>query len=222
MNRSHPVDRIAHRGAKRELLENTLPAFERAVERGAHGIELDVHATSDGIVVVHHDYDISLPGDGRRPIADLPWPELTRVASGIPRLDEVLQAVPPSVALYVELKGAAIESLVAQVIGASGRCTVHSFDHTAVARMRDVAPEIPRGILFDHYPADVEASMRFASARDVWPEWRLIDARLVSTVHAAGGRVIAWTVNARAAAERLAALGVDGLCTDDVRLLDGL
>jgi glycerophosphoryl diester phosphodiesterase len=88
--------------------------------------------------------------------------------------------------------------------------------------MSKLAPELPRGILFDHYPADVEASMRYAGARDVWPNWRLIDQRLVSTVHAAGGRVIAWTVNGRSAAERLAALGVDGLCTDDVRLLEGL
>jgi glycerophosphoryl diester phosphodiesterase len=56
----------------------------------------------------------------------------------------------------------------------------------------------------------------------VWPEWRLIDRTLVDQVHAANGRVIAWTVNDRAAAQELIAIGVDGLCTDDVRLLDGL
>ena len=88
--------------------------------------------------------------------------------------------------------------------------------------MAAIAPEIPRGILFDERPADVVASMRATQARDVWPNWRLIDLRLVGQVHGAGGRVIAWTVNSREAARDLAALGVDGLCTDDVRLLDGL
>jgi glycerophosphoryl diester phosphodiesterase len=64
--------------------------------------------------------------------------------------------------------------------------------------------------------------MEYAGARDVWPEWNSIDEQLVARVHAAGGRVIAWTVNDREAAVRLAALGVDGVCTDDVRLLDDL
>jgi glycerophosphoryl diester phosphodiesterase len=50
----------------------------------------------------------------------------------------------------------------------------------------------------------------------------LIDATFVDTVHAAGGRVVAWTVNDRADAARLAALGVEALCSDDVRILDGL
>lgn len=222
MNRPQPVEHIAHRGAKRELAENTIPAFRRAVERGAQGIELDVHATSDGVVVVHHDADLGLAGAGQRAIAELGWSELAHTAGEVPRLSDVLDAVPDHVTLYVELKGTAVEDAVAKLLRGSRRCAVHSFDHAAVARMGQLAPELPRGILFDHYPADVETSMRYAGARDVWPEWRQIDQRLVSTVHAAGGRVIAWTVNARSAAERLAALGVDGLCTDDVRLLEGL
>jgi len=221
MNLPQPVEHIAHRGAKREFAENTVSAFRRAVERGADGIELDVHVTSDGIVVVHHDPDVALAA-GRQAIAEMAWSELTHAASDVPRLLDVLDVVPHDVTLYVELKGRAVEDCVAALVGASKRCAVHSFDHSEVARMGQLAPELPRGILFDHYPADVEASMRYAGARDVWPNWRLIDQRLVSTVHAAGGRVIAWTVNGRSAAERLAALGVDGLCTDDVRLLEGL
>ena len=222
MNRPQPVERIGHRGARRELAENTIPAFQRAVERGANAIELDVHATQDGVVVVHHDPDLALPmAAAKSRIADLEWSDLAQ-RGNVPRLRDVLDVMPEHVTVYVEIKGLAIERLVAAVIGGSGRCAVHSFDHSAIATMRAVAPEIPRGILFDHYPADVESSMRFAGARDVWPEWQLIDARLVSTVHGAGGRVIAWTVNNREEARRLIALGVDGVCTDDVRILDGL
>jgi glycerophosphoryl diester phosphodiesterase len=122
--------------------------------------------------------------------------------------------------VYVELKGHAVEERAIAVIRASGaRCALHSFDHDAVRRAAQLAPEIRRGILFDEYPADVGGAMRDAAALDVWPRWDLIDAALVERVHAASGRVIAWTVNTKAAAARLVQLHVDGLCGDDVRLL---
>jgi len=226
-----PVERIAHRGAKRELPENSLSAFRRAFERGATGIELDVHATADGVVVVHHDPDVRLgaPPRGlrRRPIAELAWDELGRAelapGVGIPTLADVLAAVPTGRKVYVEIKGSNIERLVATVIRASSTvCAVHSFDHSAIARMREIAPEISRGILFETPGFDLRAAMDAAGARDVWPQWKLVDAALVAAVHAAGGRVIPWTVNARAEASRLVGLGVDGLCGDDVREFAGL
>jgi glycerophosphoryl diester phosphodiesterase len=223
MHQAQRVERIAHRGAKRELAENTLPAFRRAMERGAHALELDVHATTDGVVVVHHDPDLAAGGPrGERAIARLDWPDLAAANPEIPRLSDVLEAVPERVSLYIELKGAGVEAPAADLIRGSTRCAVHSFDHAAVRRVRELAPDLPRGILFDTYPADVEASMRYAGARDVWPEWRLVDERLVAAVHDAGGRVLAWTVNDRDAAARLIRLGVDGICSDDVRLLDDL
>jgi glycerophosphoryl diester phosphodiesterase len=223
------VERIGHRGAKRELRENTLAAFQRAFERGADAIELDVHATEDGVVVVHHDPDLGPqmgPLAGRR-IAELRWGDFQAAQLAddltVPTLAQVLAATPPTATVYVEIKGADIEQLVADAIrNGSARCAVHSFDHAAIVRMAAIAPEIQRGILFDERPTDVVASMRAAQARDVWPNWRLVDQALVDQIHAAGGRVIAWTVNSREAASDLAALGVDGVCTDVVRLLDGL
>jgi glycerophosphoryl diester phosphodiesterase len=122
--------------------------------------------------------------------------------------------------VYVEIKGAGIEQQVADVLrGSRARTAVHSFDHEAIVRMREIAPDIPRGILFDDEHADVASAMQRTGARDVWPNWKLIDAALVAAVHATGGRVIAWTVNDAGVAVRLAALGVDGLCGDDVRVL---
>jgi glycerophosphoryl diester phosphodiesterase len=223
------VERIGHRGAKRELRENTLAAFRRAFERGADAVELDVHATRDGVVVIHHDPELGpefgpLAGGA---IAGLDWIDLEGVGLpndlGVPTLAQLLAIVPASATVYVEIKGERIERLVADVIRDSmTRCAVHSFDHEAVRRMRDIAPEIPRGILFDRRPVDVVASMAATGARDVWPEWHLIDLGLVDCVHEAGGRVIAWTVNSADAVANLGAIGVDGLCTDDVRLLSGL
>src|SRR5947209_8418242 len=128
------VERIGHRGAPREFPENTLPAFDRALALGADAIELDVHVSSDGVVVVHHDPDVQ-----GRPIRTSPWSALSRVelAHGIfiPSLQQVLDLVGSRATVYVELKGQAVEKPAIEVIAASSaHCAVHSFDHEAVAR----------------------------------------------------------------------------------------
>ncbi len=221
------VERIAHRGAKRELPENSLPAFQRAFERGADAIELDVHATRDGVVVVHHDADLGRYANDLSgvPIADLDSARLATLelapGVGIPTLAGVLEAVPAGATVYVEIKGASIEQAVADVISrCSAACAVHSFDHAAVARFGALLPAIPRGILIETADVDVAAAMARTGARDVWPATTLVDARFVDHVHGLGGRVIVWTVNSAVRAAELASLGVDGICTDDVRLLD--
>jgi glycerophosphoryl diester phosphodiesterase len=143
----------------------------------------------------------------------------------VPRLADVLALTPASKTVYVEIKGEHIEAAVATVIGESAtRCAVHSFDHDAVARLRTISPEIPRGILFDKR-ASADTTIRRikeTGARDLWPRRDLIDQELLDLAHRAGVRVIAWTVNSLPEARTLVALGVDGLCTDDVRLLDTL
>jgi len=218
---------VAHRGISRERPENTLPAFLRALELGADGIELDVHATRDGVVIVHHD-DVprATPPDralaGKR-IDQLTWDQLQGFSVDgsalIPSLAEVLAALRGRLDVFVELKAKGIEGPVLDVIHASpapARCAVHSFDHEAIRRIRAVAPAVRGGILFDEAPKDVVAAMRYADARDVWPREDFIDAAMVEAVHGAGGRVLAWTVNRPERAVALAALKVDALCTDSL------
>jgi len=218
---------IAHRGASREKIENTLPAFARAAELGADGIELDVHATRNGIVVVHHD---PVPGGtpedpalGGVPIERLTLKELRRISlapnTGIPTLAQVLRTVRAPVRMYIEIKGRGIESVVVETIRASPepeRCAVHGFDHRVVPRVRELAPEIPGGVLSASYLIDPVHALEAAGARDYWIWWEHVDQALCDAVHAANGRVIVWTVNDPATAVALGALGVDGLCTDDV------
>ncbi|MFN2566236.1 MAG: glycerophosphodiester phosphodiesterase [Gemmatimonadaceae bacterium] len=220
--------RIAHRGAPRERPENTLPSFARALELGADGIELDAHATRDGVVVVHHDpVPRAVCPDARlsaRAIAELTYDQLRQFSVapdvGIPTLAEVLALVGQAAVVYVELKGEDVEQQVVGVIRESAaRCAIHSFDHAAVARTARLAPDIRRGLLFSRRSADPAASMRAAGALDAWPEWPLADERFVAAIHSIGGSVIAWTVNDVGAVRRLTSIGVDGLCTDDVRLI---
>jgi glycerophosphoryl diester phosphodiesterase len=200
--------------------ENTLPSFALALEAGADGLELDVHATRDGIVVVHHD--AALAND--LAIADVTFAELRRheAAPGvaIPTLQELCALVQGRATLFVEIKGDGIERLVlAALTGYEGDLAIHSFDHALVRRTHALDPALRLGILFENAPFDMARAMVDTGATDVWPHWPLVTPALVSAVHAEGGRVIPWTVNDPTHARRLAALGVDALCGDDVTLL---
>jgi glycerophosphoryl diester phosphodiesterase len=226
---SRSPELIGHRGAPRERPENTLASFLRALDLGADAVELDVHATRDGVVVVHHDFVpravSSVPALVGRPIAELTAEQLgTFSVSGepIPTLADVLDAIASRATVYVEIKGRAIEQLVIATIARASRAgsvPVHSFDHRAVARARSLDPSIASGILLVSYLVEPEHALRAARARDYWQEWSMIDEHLVRAVHAAKGRVIAWTVNEAEDARRLAAIGVDGICTDVLRVI---
>jgi glycerophosphoryl diester phosphodiesterase len=216
----HTVLRIAHRGLPRVAHENSLASFALALDAGADGLELDVHATADGVVVIHHDP--VLP-DGSE-IAALPFAELQQheAAPGVavPTLAELCELVGDRATLFVEVKGSGIEQAVLTVLQQyQTPRAIHSFDHALIARVHALDPAMRLGILFERDPLEIERSMMVAGALDVWPQWQLVSATLVQRVHEAGGRVIPWTVNSRATAQRLTALGVDALCGDDVRLL---
>lgn len=220
---------IGHRGAPRERPENTLSSFLRALDLGADAVELDVHATRDGVVVVHHDFTpravSSVPALRDRPIAELTAEELATfdvAGEHIPTLTQVLEAISPHATVYVEIKGRGIEKAVVSTIAraAPGRdVPVHSFDHRAVTRARAVDGNIIGGILLTSYLIDPAGAMRAAGARDYWQEWTMIDEDLIEAVHRARGRVIAWTVNDAETARRLTSMGVDGICTDVLQVV---
>jgi glycerophosphoryl diester phosphodiesterase len=200
--------------------ENTLPSFSLALDAGADGLELDVHATSDGVVVIHHDPALR---DGTV-IAETTFGELRRheAAPGvaIPTLADLCELVAGRAELCVEIKGAGIEQLVLDALsGYGGALAIHSFDHALIQRLRALTSQVRLGILFEDAVTEVARQMEATGATDVWPQWKLVEPALVSAVHAAGGRVIPWTVNDTGNAQAPAATGVAALCGDDVNLL---
>jgi glycerophosphoryl diester phosphodiesterase len=223
LNAQSVCERIGHRGAPRERPENTLDGFLLAIERGADAVELDVHMSNDRQVVVHHDDTI----DGI-PIADIGWSDLeTDAAAHVPRLDDVLEAIGDTAAVYIELKGRGIERGVIDVARKHGRrYAMHSFDHAAIERVAELAPDIPRGVLLDKGTANAPGALRRAvqqtRARDAWPHWSLVTEDFIAEARTLGVRVLVWTVNSPDVATRLLDLGVDGICTDDVRILANL
>ena len=214
-----PPEIIAHRGANREAPENTIPAFERALEIGVDGIELDVHVTRDNVPIVHHD--AVLPDGGR--IDRLESGDLER-RTDAPTLARVLDLVHGRCHVYVEIKAA--DALVPSIDLLRARtawCSVHSFDHRVALQARVLCPEINTGILLVSRLVDTSHAFRTAKATDIWQHADYIDAGLVGDAHGEHRRVIAWTVNDVAQAKELVAMGVDGICTDVPReLIKGL
>jgi glycerophosphoryl diester phosphodiesterase len=210
---------IAHRGASAREVENSLAAFRAAGPLGADAVELDIHATTDGTLIVHHDETIG-PGHA--------IPELSaaavrtyRLANGepIPTLAEALHAAGPRLRVFVEVKSLPprfddrLFDALAHGPNPSGYA-VHSFDHRIVRRLGTEQPALRRGVLSASYPIAAVAMVRAAGATMLWQERQLVDRALADALHEAEMELVAWTVDDPSEMERLLALGVDALCTN--------
>ena len=222
--------------------ENTLEAFEAAVAAGADAVEFDVRLTADGVPVVLHDADVARTTDGDGLVRDLSLTDVKRLrirtrAGGpaeIPTLRETLELLSGRAAVDVEIKNvpgdrdfepdreraveATIESLAASAF--SGPVLVSSFNPFSLVRVRELAPEIPTGLLTGY---DVEAAAAFEFARAQGHPWvlpfaemvRPDAAELVRAAHAADVRVGTWIVDDSALAAQLIHAGVDAIATND-------
>jgi glycerophosphoryl diester phosphodiesterase len=209
---------IAHRGASAAEPENSLAAFQAARRLGADAVELDVHASADGGLFVHHDETL----DGTHHIAHSAAARVraTRLSNGepMPTLAEALDACGP-LAVFVEVKSLPpsgderlLETLAA---GPNPRgYGIHSFDHRIVRRLAERQPTLPCGVLSVSYLVKPLAVLADAHATALWQEHRLVDHDLIATVHSASGVVYAWTVDDPERMRHLMALDVDGLCSN--------
>jgi len=209
---------IAHRGASAAELENSLAAFRAAGPLGADGVELDVHASADGTLFVHHDETL----DGTHHIAHTAAARVRerRLANGepIPVLTEALAACGP-LRVFVEVKSLAPQfddRLFAALDTGPNPAgyAVHSFDHRIVRRLAERRPSLPCGVLNVSRLVKPLAPLHDALATALWQEHRFVDAALVATIHHAGGVVYAWTADDPELIRRLLATGVDGVCTN--------
>lgn len=207
---------IAHRGASGYAFENSPAAFREAVARGVDGVELDVHTTADGGVVVHHDPDLT----GGKPLDTLTLAEATAslLSNGelVPSLGTALKIIGDR-DVWVEVKAlpAAYDTALLDVLDAAPfprRYAIHSFDHRIIWRLGRLRPGLRLGALLSARVQEPVTVLAASGATTLWQEWTMIDQPLVEAVHDAGAQIIAWTVNDRRAAVRLSRMGVDGLC----------
>ncbi len=217
---------ISHRGAHGLLPENTIPAFTRAIEAGADAIELDVHLTLDGTLVVHHDADFLTEDGGQLPICSTDLARLREIRNDpalCPTLDDVMDAVGTRATLFIEtkVKGAEI-ALLRAVRESECDCAVHSFDHRVSLELKSFFPALRTGILQVSRPVNPVETLARSRADDLWQHVDFTDEELVREVQSAGKRVIVWTANNPADWKRLVKLGVDGVCTDRITDLAAL
>ena len=223
----------AHRGACGYAPENTMPAFKLALDMEADGIELDVHFSKDGKIVVCHDEKIDRTSNGQGKITDYTYEELLAFDFGIkfapefkgtkiPLLSEVYELFAPTgKVVNVEIKSidpAIPAALVAveKECGMEGRVIYSSFDHEQIARILAVDPEAFIAPLYSFnmvkawdYVANIPAKASHPKMNqvDLYPEY-------VEEMHKRGIRVHAWTVNTAEDVKHLADAGVDAVITN--------
>lgn len=226
---------LGHRGASSDAPENTLAAFQLALDQGADGVELDARLCGSGEVVVFHDERLErLTGRSGR-VAETPWTELARmeVRGGpagappgrIPLLSEVLEALPRRVFINVELKSEDWPGTrVADAAGAlleSGRheaqVVVSSFDPRCLFRLALAHPRLKRGLLLDPDRSQLvqrHLTLPLVGRDAVHPEAGHLAEADVRRWHAGGREVAVWTVDDPELARRLRAWGVDTCITN--------
>lgn len=209
---------IAHRGASAYEEENSLAAFRAAVRMGADAVELDVHATADGSLFVHHDETVA---GNRIPRLTTPQAAALRLTNGepLPTLEQALEAIGPRLQVFIEVKSlpASFDGRLFEAMrfgpNPSGYA-VHGFDHRIVGRLGAAQPTLPRGVLSSSYPIRPVVALQDAGATTLWQQRGMVDRPLVDVVHGAGCRLFVWTVNEADEMQHLLSLGVDGLCTN--------
>ncbi|MGH2499827.1 MAG: glycerophosphodiester phosphodiesterase [Candidatus Limnocylindria bacterium] len=227
-----PGPRLAgHRGASALAVENTLRAVELAAEGGCDLVEVDVHLSRDGELVVIHDADLRrLAGRAER-VGELTSAELAQVSlpggERLARLVEVLALARGRLGVYVELKGPATGKALGALVRAGRLHGVEliggSFEPALVAELRGAAPEIPRSVLFERGAvADMVASCHALGAAYAHPCFRPIDAAMVKALHDAQLRVVPPHTNDPAEARAFTEMGADVVMSDDPRVLSGL
>jgi glycerophosphoryl diester phosphodiesterase len=223
---------IAHRGASGHAPENTLAAFERAVQLGAGFIETDLHLTRDARFIAIHDRTLERTTNGRGAVRDFTLAELRELDAGlwydrqfsgqqIPTLEEILAfSRKHDVVFYFEIKYEAAwgmhHGLVAALQGAenAARSIVLSFDPQTLLALRRLDASVMMGLLVEEAKPDLVQAALNAGARQLCPRFDLVTRDLIEQAHRSDLHVVTWTVNDAEKMRAALDAGVDGIMTD--------
>lgn len=228
---------IAHRGASHHFPENTLMAFAAAVQMGADAIELDVHLTQDGQVVVIHDERVERTTNGNGRVAEMTWAELSRLDAGtwkgsgfwglrIPRLQDVLKWLPADIGLNIELKGEPdtviplADAVLAEISGhpRSKQILFSSFHHPVLLYLHQQNPQIALGALVST-PEWFSPLLDELPLVTIHPHHRTVHDVQMNAARRRNLKVLAWIVQTLDQCDRCLQQGVDGVILNDPLLL---
>lgn len=226
----HETKVMAHRGASTETPENTMAAFQKAIDDMADYIELDVQLTSDGEVIVMHDSNAYRTTGVDENIANMTYKEVRRLDAGswyseqykgekVPSLREVLELTQGKIKLNIELKPAGNGDELAKKTAAliekynmTADCVVTSFSKSALLAVKSYNENVKVGYILSAAYGDFYdmSNIDFFSVNAAYLSKRTIDA-----IHNSGKQVYAWTVNNKDSIKNLTNKGVDGVITDN-------
>ncbi|MEW6233187.1 MAG: glycerophosphodiester phosphodiesterase family protein [Chloroflexota bacterium] len=240
---------VAHRGGAALAPENTLAAFENALRIGVDMVELDVHLSLDGAVVVMHDSDLSRTTDGKGRVGELPLDELLRLnaaatfrgpsfgSQAVPTLADVLRLVKDKAGAQIEIKTVdgkrypgIEEKVLAKVAeyGMTDNVVIISFDFETIKTARALNPRVATGALASREyflrrplerPEKIMEDIFSLKADYFMPQYSYASDALVQAAHKTGIKVGVWTVNDETAMAKMRDLGVDAITSDRPDLL---
>ena len=237
---------IAHRGASAYAPENTISAFEKAIEMGAFIIETDVHQTKDSVVVIMHDLSVDRTTYGKGLIKDMDLREFKGCKIKLnahrcnyfeypPTLEEAIKTINGRCQLLIELKKGNsfypniekhIVDLIVKYKAQSWIHTIHSFDKDALVNVakRDSSINLQKLIVFNLPLVSFNFDKHFN--KDDFKNWEGVNVyykfcskRVIKKTHKLGKTVYVWTVNKPRKARKLAKRGVDGIITNKPDIL---
>lgn len=206
---------LGHRGARHYAPENTLAAFDLALTHGCDGFEFDVRMSSDRHPIVVHDPQLQ-----DVVIADFTAEKLFAIQNTIPEMWQIFERYAATAYLNIELKVVGLEGRLAELLETyppENGYLVSSFLPEAIRAMHAAAPNVPLGYICRR--KDLVRQWRNLPVSHVILHHTLITSRFMTELRNNGKKIFVWTVNKREEIAAMAALGVDGIISDDTRLL---
>jgi glycerophosphoryl diester phosphodiesterase len=218
--------KIGHRGAKGYEPENTFVSFQKALDMQVDGIELDVHLSADGKIIVIHDESIDRTTNGKGFVNALSLRELNAFRIDgkyeIPTLKEVFDLVNQDCFINIELKSYEVTdkvvSLIEKYVAKKGwkydRFLVSSFDWNALQQVAFLNDKIPIGVLTE---TDLDLALAFAKfiqAKSIHPHFHLLTKENTAQMQEKGLQVFPWTINELEDIQKIKTFNVNGIITD--------
>jgi len=218
--------KIGHRGAKGYEPENTLISFKKALDMRVNGIELDVHLSSDEVLMVIHDEKVDRTTNKKGAVNSLSLSELKKLEietkHTIPTLKEVFDLVNQQCFINIELKGIGtaeqtvllIDQYIFEKNWSYSHFIVSSFDWNALQEVKNLNSQIPIGVLTN---TDIDLAFAFAKfikATSIHPNFHLLNQENTKNMQKEGFSIFPWTVNETEDIKRMKSFNVNGIITD--------
>lgn len=212
--------KIGHRGARGYEPENTLISFQKAIDLNADGIELDVHLSSEGALVVIHDETIDRTTNRKGAVNQFTALELKKYK--IPTLIEVLDLVNRRCFINIELKGNGTAKPVNDLINhyisdkkwETNDFLISSFDWNMLEEFQFLNPKIRIGVLTEESIEEALAFVKKINAFSIHPDYILLSKENVALMQQNGFEVFPWTVNSAEAIQQMKSYNVNGIISD--------